>query len=1770
MPTVTGDNFYINKHTLQFRTGETGVASIVYDKTDESISIANAGTGQISIGDAGGDIYIGDGTIETDIIFEQNGAIRALTNKTLKLGQGDSDVKVEAQNFFVTGDAGFSGAVTINGNTVLTGASGAEGDTLQSVTDRGATTTNHIQIDNSAGIKLERSSFDAYAQLYPAYSNVPTLMGRGAGGLHLGYESNISGIRINTNNKVGIGTTDPAAFLTVGGGNSTPSLGGGTMLTVDMTQGAGNYASMAILAGNAGRSSLFFGDSDAEQRGAFDYRHADDSLSISTAASEVMRIDGGVRIGSTSKKGIGGNELFTISGGGASIPSQTWTNAHSSALYLRNYNNANGEWQLQPYNGGNGGVIQLAPYGGNVTIGNLTASAKLDIKTDNGNSIRCESSTGSFFTVQHGGKVGIQTNNPQYALHIDNNGNVNPANVLIDSTTIADASISFSHNGTFGFTIGTDESDSKKFKISSGDALGTNDRFTIDVQGNVGIGTTTPASPLSVVGSARIDGSAGDGVLTIANSAGSQSLRFDQNSIRTTTNNNLTFLTNGNSNSLVLEQANNRVGIGTASPAQKLHIHDGHLRLNDTYKIEWGGSDARIDGSHSSDYLRFFTSNTERIRIVDGGNVGIGTTDPDHTLHVEASAGSAKITSTAGGPNLYLQGAAGNLSRIRWNSASGSFAIRDDSAGSSHDRLTVNSDGDLDVVGDVTAARFLQDTTVGNTFYAAGFTRSSSSLTSPDIYDQNGNGLVLGGTSTEGSLVVKAGGNVGIGTTDPKTILDIDGAANHGIRLGTNNALIGEGGTTGTQLIFWNGTSAYYGRSATPFTHTVSNHFFRVGGNDIAMIGSAGVGIGTTDPATQLQVTTNNSTSAITIHRDGSNPSTNTSLGKIQFAQDYNSTQQNSWGQIELMTNASSVRTDMRFKVKSTSGNELTAMTLHGTAHDDPSVGIGIAVPTSKLHVYGGDNTGLFGSIRNDSTNRMNMKVAMGSTTRYIGTVTQYGNGDSAGFTIRIYDGAEKVFRIVRVVVVNSGGTNVPRATIEGGGEDTDIHINLGHKNRDGDATKTDFFLIPTSKSFSQYVEIEGYIFRDTGWNTTSLTTFSLDDYLALNILDAVNGSRVGVGTTDPSAKLHAEGSMIVKGDAGWAGTDNQAGALFMNTNGRGLLGAFSTSYARPLIRANSNYIEVGSAGTSLIYGSKIYAGSASSSVGTHNFYTSGTNLRMHIAKDGNVGIGTTDPDGKLHIETAASSQTASTQADELIVENSTHGGISILTPDASRAHLYFNQGAFLRWQNSLFTIDTSNSAHHLALKAGGGNVGIGTTDPLVPLHVQGAALAGYVAGDVNADTMMVVENDDNARLAIVAGSISDVLFGDASDQDVGRIRYNHSSDSMAFFTDGVEAARIDSSRRVGIGTDSILGMLQVNGRALVEGPTVPSTITISDSGDATKALRLGYEPTWDAGSISASDFGAGWKDIVIAPYGGNVGIGTTDPPQKLSVKGGITHTNSSNIQIVTMTNSSDHGRLIVNQAAGVTRVLLNSNGDSYFNGGDVGIGTTNPAHELDVVGTYRISDNTTNSNNKLHRMLGRHYTNSEEDVNIFSSISTSSTNFISFGGGSSSFNQATTIAFYTSNNNTSPWNGTSSAKERMRVDNQGRVGIGTESPSYTLEVIGDIVGSSKSFLIDHPTQSGKKLMHSCLEGPEHGVYFRGKSQDSGIQAPEYWSGLVHIDSMTVDVTPIGPSQSIYVDRIEDNGDVYVGANTDEPLNYFYVIYGERKDIDKLEIVKDK
>ena len=113
--------------------------------------------------------------------------------------------------------------------------------------------------------------------------------------------------------------------------------------------------------------------------------------------------------------------------------------------------------------------------------------------------------------------------------------------------------------------------------------------------------------------------------------------------------------------------------------------------------------------------------------------------------------------------------------------------------------------------------------------------------------------------------------------------------------------------------------------------------------------------------------------------------------------------------------------------------------------------------------------------------------------------------------------------------------------------------------------------------------------------------------------------------------------------------------------------------------------------------------------------------------------------------------------------------------------------------------------------------------------------------------------------------------------------------------------------------------------------------------------------------------------------------------------------------------------------------------------------------------------------------------------------------------------------------------------------------------------VEGSLQATTKSFDIEHPTEEGKRLHHGSLEGPEHGVYIRGRLEGDVIELPDYWLGLVDEDTITVQLTPNKGFQQIYVDHIEDNK-VYVGTQTDTPIDCFYFIQAERKDVEKMEV----
>ena len=110
----------------------------------------------------------------------------------------------------------------------------------------------------------------------------------------------------------------------------------------------------------------------------------------------------------------------------------------------------------------------------------------------------------------------------------------------------------------------------------------------------------------------------------------------------------------------------------------------------------------------------------------------------------------------------------------------------------------------------------------------------------------------------------------------------------------------------------------------------------------------------------------------------------------------------------------------------------------------------------------------------------------------------------------------------------------------------------------------------------------------------------------------------------------------------------------------------------------------------------------------------------------------------------------------------------------------------------------------------------------------------------------------------------------------------------------------------------------------------------------------------------------------------------------------------------------------------------------------------------------------------------------------------------------------------------------------------------------------GTLTAVTKSFLIDHPTKDNMKLQYASLEGPENGVYVRGRLSDSNvIELPDYWTGLVDESTITVNLTPIGSHQQLYVEDIIDNT-VVVSSN--DTINCFYTVFAERNDVEKLVV----
>ena len=363
------------------------------------------------------------------------------------------------------------------------------------------------------------------------------------------------------------------------------------------------------------------------------------------------------------------------------------------------------------------------------------------------------------------------------------------------------------------------------------------------------------------------------------------------------------------------------------------------------------------------------------------------------------------------------------------------------------------------------------------------------------------------------------------------------------------------------------------------------------------------------------------------------------------------------------------------------------------------------------------------------------------------------------------------------------------------------------------------------------------------------------------------------------------------------------------------------------------------------------------------------------------------------------------------------------------------------------------------------GNVGIGTTDPQVKLHVANGTLRTWTP---TSGTSAIFESTVSNRnfLTLTATNEAELWFGDATTQAKGRIRYEIRNslvnlERMEFWTNSTQKMVIDGSGNVGIGAENPGEKLHVSGSGGVR-----LQVESTDSYDA--ALKLtntaGSYGSFvnSSGSLNVYDYNASDTRTTLLANG-NFGIGTTNPGSKLEVDGEIDASGSDGYRIngkPWAEESSNNLRLgdwdgegfstsicDDNSAVVVTvkdyGAMINCSSLTSSYGADaslaVGLGTggaavltlsntdANPSNAGDSTGIIQFAIKDDNSN------LG--YTSASIQGSISQAAGSGNG-----GGGVLDFLTAPAISG-------------SSPQTRMRIKDSGNVGIGTTNPSSILHL---------------------------------------------------------------------------------------------------------------------
>lgn len=740
-----------------------------------------------------------------------------------------------ASTLQVSGAGSFLSTLNVTGATTLASTLGVTGNTTVggtlSVTSNAAFDTNTLYVDAvSDRVGIGTTSPGARTEILGGGSGTKSLIVRG-----------------NTSNNGSIQEWQNASGTALSAISNTGWLGIGTtspqgQIQIHVTSGSGDIQFTNTTSGATSSDGVLFGIASGTPNGYF-WNRENAALQFGTNALERLRIDaaGNVGIGTTSpgaKLEINGSLKFSSTTNNI-ISYPAWTSGGPEQSFFLQPTTANSPGQIyiapsgtatESYvwlSGGSdldaggtdalafGGGFSGAPSGswtlGSIKYASINANSRpISFVVSNNTSGRIEA-----LRIANTGNIGIATTSPSQKLHVAGNAYITGA--LYDSTNSAGSSgyvLTSTGTGTAWTTVAS-AIDSSYFKLGGNSfsglaTLGTNDayglaletsgstRMTINSGGNVGIGTTSPATILDlredVVGNARIrlqnlqSNSGSDARLSVYTSASGGNPMLDLGisgilswyvGIDNNDSDKLKIGTNadwaGGSTFWTMDISGN-VGIGTTAPNYLLSLgsvakgfaeytsgtgsnnaiktvannngagfgvqninasgfsgieyigNDGNVKVFTGYNNAVAG-EFRFNNIATSGFITFKIANSDKLTIANSGNVGIGTTAPGSKLELYTASGTSEMLT------LYNDYATTNSNGIIFNSK--------DSGGTKRDFARIVS------------------------------TRDSAKALLHFKIDNDGD--LTNGVTLTNALSIEGGGYIGIGTTDPTSQLHTTG-----------------------------------------------------------------------------------------------------------------------------------------------------------------------------------------------------------------------------------------------------------------------------------------------------------------------------------------------------------------------------------------------------------------------------------------------------------------------------------------------------------------------------------------------------------------------------------------------------------------------------------------------------------------------------------------------------------------------------------------------------------------------------------------------------------------------------------------------------------------------------------------------------------------------------------------------------------------------------------------------------------------------------------